>query len=63
LDIEGVAGEYINMDDDTAWSVVMNVTIKDTLGGVETSLHHFTLDKYAAAANASAITTLDTIGQ
>ncbi len=62
LDIEGVAGEYINMDDDTAWSVVMNVTIKDTLGGVETSLHHFTLDKYAAAANASAITTLDTIG-
>ncbi len=62
LDIEGVAGEYINMDDDTAWSVVMNVTIKDNLAGVETSLHHFTLDKFAAVANASAITTLNTIG-
>jgi hypothetical protein len=62
LDIEGVAGEYINMIDNTAWSVIMNVTIKDALGAVETSLHHFTLDKYAGVANASAITTLSTIG-
>jgi hypothetical protein len=62
LDIEGVAGQYIEIADDTAWSVVMNVTIKDTFGGVETSLHHFTLDKYAGTANASAITTLNTIG-
>jgi len=62
LDIEGVAGQYIELADDTAWSVVMNVTIKDNFGGVETSLHHFTLDKFGGTANASAITTLSTIG-
>jgi hypothetical protein len=62
LDIEGVAGQYINMPDDTLWSVVMNVTIKDSTGASETSLHHFTLDKIGGAATASAITTLSTIG-
>jgi len=62
LDIEGVTGQYIEIPDDTAWSVLMNVTIKDTLGAVEASLHHFTLDKYGGMANASAITTLNTIG-
>ena len=62
LDIEGVAGEYINMPDDTLWSVLMNVTIKDNTGASETSLHHFTLEKVVGAANASAITTLSTIG-
>ena len=62
LDIEGVAGEYINMPDDTLWSVLMNVTIKDNTGASETSLHHFTLEKVAGLANASAITTLSTIG-
>jgi len=63
LDIEGVAGEYINMPDDTLWSVLMNVTIKDTsTGASETSLHHVLLEKVAGMANASAITTLSTIG-
>jgi len=62
LDIEGVAGQYINMPDDTLWSVVMNVTIKDSTGASETSLHHFTLEKIGGAATASAITTLSTIG-
>ena len=62
LDIEGVAGQYINMPDDTLWSVVMNVTIKDALGASETSLHHFTLEKIGGLAIASAITTLSTIG-
>jgi len=62
LDIEGRSGEYIEMDDDTVWSCLLNVTIKDAAGVYETSLHHFTLDKFASTANASAITTLNTIG-
>jgi hypothetical protein len=62
LDIEGRSGEYIEMDDNTVWSCLLNVTIKDTIGAYETSLHHFTLDKYASTANASAITTLSTTG-
>jgi hypothetical protein len=62
LDIEGVAGEYINMPDDTLWSVLMNVTIKDTAGASETSLHHFTLEKVGGLSAASAITTISTIG-
>ena len=62
LYIEGVASEYINMPDDTLWSVLMNVTIKDSTGGSETSLLHFTLDKIGGVASASAITTMSTIG-
>jgi hypothetical protein len=62
LYIEGVAGEYINLPDETLWSCFWNVTIKDTTGASETSLHHFTLDKTGGNATASAITTLSTIG-
>ena len=62
LYIEGVAGEYINMPDDTLWSCIWNVTIKDATGASETSLHHFTLEKVGGIAIASAITTLNTIG-
>lgn len=62
LYIEGVAGQYIELFDDSVWSVQMNVTITDAVGNNETSLHHFTLDKFLALANASAITTLSTIG-
>jgi len=62
LYIEGVAGEYINLSQESIWSVVMNVSISDALGGNETSLHHFTLDKFVGVANASEITTLSTIG-
>jgi len=62
LDIEGVAGEYINMPDDTLWSCFWNVTIKDATGASETSIHHFTLEKVGGLAIASAITTLNTIG-
>jgi hypothetical protein len=62
LYIEGVAGEYIEMPDDTLWSCVFNVTIKDVAGASETSLHHFSLTKIAGIATASAITTLSTIG-
>ena len=62
LDIEGVPSQYINMTDETLWSVLMNVTIKDNVGVSETSFHHFTMDKIGSAASASAITTLSTIG-
>jgi hypothetical protein len=62
LYIEGVAGEYINLPDETLWSCLWNVTIKDTTGASETSIHHFTLDKTSGIATASAITTLSTIG-
>ena len=61
LFVEGVPNEYIELEDESVWSVVMNVSITDGIGGNETSLHHFTLDKFAALANASAITTIDTI--
>ena len=62
LDIEGVPSQYINMTDETLWSVLMNVTIKDSVGVSETSFHHFTMDKIGGIASASAITTLSTIG-
>jgi hypothetical protein len=62
LDIEGRNGEYIDMPDETLWSCLLNVTIKDNTGAYETSLHHFTLDKIGGIATASAITTLNTIG-
>jgi len=62
LDIEGVPGQYIDMTDETLWSVLMNVTIKDSTGASETSFHHFTMDKVGGSASASAITTLSTIG-
>lgn len=62
LDIEGRNGEYINIPDDTLWSCLLNVTIKDSTGAYENSLLHFTLDKIAGIAYASAITTLSTIG-
>jgi hypothetical protein len=61
LYVEGVPNEYIELEDESVWSVIMNVTITDSAGGNETSLHHFTLDKFAALAGASAITTIDTI--
>lgn len=60
--IEGVAGEYIDMPDDTVWSCLFNVTIRDVAGDSETSLHHFTLTKLGGLTSASAITTLSTIG-
>jgi hypothetical protein len=62
LYIEGIAGEYINMPDDTLWSCLLNVTIKEPSGASETSLLHFTLEKVGGLAAASAITTISTIG-
>lgn len=62
FDIEGITGEYINMPNNTLWSCFWNVTIKDNTGASETSIHHFTLEKIADIATASAITTLSTIG-
>lgn len=62
LYIEGVAGEYIELEDDTVWSVIMNVTITDTLANSETSLHQFTLSKFGGVSTASAINTLSTSG-
>ena len=62
LYIEGVAGEYIDMPDDTLWGCFLNVTIRDAAGDSETSLHHFSLTKLTGGASASAITTLSTIG-
>jgi hypothetical protein len=62
LYIEGIAGEYINMPDDTLWSCLLNVTIKEPSGASETSLLHFTLEKVGGLAAASAISTISTIG-
>jgi len=62
LYIEAIAGEYINMPNNTLWSCIWNVTIKDNTGASETSLHHFTLEKIGNIAYASAINTLSTIG-
>jgi hypothetical protein len=62
LFIEGVSNEHIELPDDTLWSCLFNLTIKDIAGVSETSLHHFTLEKIGGIAYASAITTLNTIG-
>jgi len=62
LFVEGVSDQRIELPDDTLWSCLFNLTIKDAAGTSETSLHHFTLEKVGGVANASAITTLNTIG-
>jgi hypothetical protein len=62
LYIEGKAGEYIDMPDDTLWSCLLNVTIKDASNASITRLLHFTLEKIGGIAGASAITTISTIG-
>jgi len=62
LFIEGITGEYIDMPDDTLWSCLLNVTIKDATGASITRLLHFTLEKVGGVASASAITTISTIG-
>ena len=62
LFIEGVSNQRIELPDDTLWSCLFNLTIKDVAGVSETSLHHFTLEKIGGIAYASAITTLNTIG-
>jgi hypothetical protein len=62
LDIEGVVGEYIDIEDDTIWSCSLNLNIRDAAGLNETSLHHFTLEKTGSLASASAVSTLNTIG-
>jgi hypothetical protein len=62
LYIEGAVGEYIELPDETLWSCLLNVTIKDGDGLSEVSLHHFILEKIGGIASASAITTLNTIG-
>jgi len=62
LYIEGIASEYIDMPDDTLWSCLLNVTIKDSTGASETSLLHFTLEKVGGVASASAISTISQIG-
>jgi hypothetical protein len=62
LFVEGVSNQRIELPDDTLWSCLFNLTIKDVAGTSETSLHHFTIEKIGGIANASAITTLNTIG-
>lgn len=62
LFIEGVSNQRIELPDETLWSCLMNLTIKDIAGTSETSLHHFTIEKIGGIAYASAITTLNTIG-
>jgi hypothetical protein len=62
FDIEGVPGEYIDIEDDTIWSCTLNLNIRDAVGVNETSLHHFTLEKTGGSASASAVSTLNTIG-
>jgi hypothetical protein len=62
LFIEGVSNQRIELPDETLWSCLMNLTIKDVTGTSETSLHHFTLEKIGGIAYASAITPLSTIG-
>jgi hypothetical protein len=62
LFIEGISGEYIDMPDDTLWSCMLNVTIKDATGASISRLLHFTLEKVGGVASASAITTISTIG-
>jgi hypothetical protein len=47
---------------DTLWSCILNLAIKDAAGVSEVSLHHFSLTKVGGVATASAITTLNTIG-
>lgn len=62
LFVEGVSNQRIELPDETLWSCLLNLTIKDAVGVSQVSLHHFALRKIGGSAFASAITTLNTIG-
>lgn len=62
LFVEGVTNQRIELFDETLWSCLMNLTIKDATGVAQVSLFHFALKKIGGMAYASAITTINQIG-
>jgi len=64
LDIEGIPGNYLNLPDETVWSVFMNVTIMDTLGtgNYHTGQYSFALTKQGGTAQSSSVLTIQDTG-
>lgn len=64
LEIEGIPGNYLNLPDQTLWSVLMNVTIMDTLdtGNYHTGQYSFALTKQGGTAQSSSVLTIQDTG-
>jgi hypothetical protein len=64
LEIEGVPGNYLNLPDETLWSVLMNVTIMDVLGtgNYHTGQYSFALTKQGGTAQSSSVLTIQDTG-
>ncbi len=59
--VEGIAGEYMNIPDETVWSVLLNVTIIDAGNNYYTGQFSLAMRKVAGVATVSAITALNQI--
>jgi hypothetical protein len=64
LEVEGVPDNYLNLPDETLWSVLMNVTIMDTLaaGNYHTGQYGFALTKQSGIAQSSSVQTIQDTG-
>ena len=59
--VEGIAGEYMNIPDETVWSVLLNVTIIDAGNNYYTGQFSLAMRKVAGVATVSAITAINQI--
>jgi len=60
--VEGITNEFIELPDDTLWSCLLNVTIRDTNAGTyATGQYSFAISKTGGVAATSAVTALNTI--
>lgn len=57
--VEGVAGSYIELEDDTIWSCIMKATIVNSTNQICTGQYVFELSKFAGAAQKQGITVLN----
>jgi hypothetical protein len=60
--VEGITNEFIDLPNDTLWSCLLNVTIRDTNAGTyATGQYSFAISKTGGVAATSAVTALNTI--
>lgn len=63
LYVEGVNGNYINLPEDSLWSCILNLSVKElATNTIESSIYHFTIDKQGGNTAVSAINQLSVTG-
>lgn len=63
LFVEGVNGTHINLPEDSLWSCILNLSVKEiATNTIESSIYHFTIDKQGGATAVSAINQLSVTG-